>query len=135
MFHRIRGTDFTWDPDRESRGAIWDRIKRHIQLELDRISEKQVALRSYERRRASPVYERNIRMLEATGTGTSVRDIARTHGLRPGQVREIVRMEANRRKQEHWLAQDIGQPENRPTRHLDDMPVSIAKTSTRMRDP
>lgn len=135
MHHRIGGTDFTWDPDRESRGAIWNRIKQHIQLELDRISGKQVALRSHERRRASPVYERNTQMLEAAGGGASVRDIARAHGLKPGHVREIVRMEANRRKQEHWLAQDTGQRENRPTRHLDDMPESMAKTSTCLRDP
>ncbi len=135
MHHRIGGTNFTWDPDRESRGAIWNRIKHHIQLELDRISGKQVALRSHERRRASPVYERNIRMLEAAGGGASVRDIARALGLRPGRVREILRMETNRRKHEHWLAQGTAQRENRPTRDLDNMPGSMAKTSTCLRDP
>ncbi len=37
MPHRIRKTEFTWDPETESRTTAWHRIKHHVQQELDRI--------------------------------------------------------------------------------------------------
>lgn len=52
MPYPIRKTTFTWNPDTESRSAIWARIKSHIQDELDRIYEANVLHRRLARRRA-----------------------------------------------------------------------------------
>lgn len=96
MADTIRKTVFTWDPDHESREAIWNRIKRHIQHELDRIQRETVRRRRIARRLASPSYERNLRIFRESQQGASVSLLARTYSLSPTRVREIVRTET------HW---------------------------------
>jgi hypothetical protein len=38
MPYRIRKTAFSWNPDHESRGDAWERIKTHIQAESSAFS-------------------------------------------------------------------------------------------------
>lgn len=89
----LRHMDFTWDPETEPRSQIWNRIKRHVQQELDRIHAAAVLQRQVSRRQARPHAARNERILDAWHRGVSDRDIAREHGMRPQRVREIIRTE------------------------------------------
>jgi len=138
MPHPIRMTAFTWDPEHESRAAVWNRLKRHIQGELDRIHEAAVLQRQLARRRASPHYARNRQIFEAARQGLSDRDIAHRHGLSPMRVREIIRTE-----QRWYTRYDPGYAtlrDEHPARHdsafeLDDMPAAIPRPLPVMRDP
>lgn len=78
MAQRIRRTGFTWDPDQESHQAACPaRTRPHLRT-AGRL----------------PAYARNLQMLEAAASGTSVEVIARMHGLKPVRAREINRVEA-----------------------------------------
>ena len=98
MSRPIRRTSFTWDPDRESRAEIWERIKTHIQLDLDRIHAESIQDRRVARRRAHPNYARNQELVQAAQGGSSIGELARRYGISHQRVREIIRHDLR------WLA-------------------------------
>jgi hypothetical protein len=96
----IRQTNFTWDVDHESRSAVWDRIKAHVQQELDRIHAEHVRDRRIARRRARPQYTRNQQLIKAAQRGVPIGELARQFGISRQRVREIMRTDAR------WLARN-----------------------------
>jgi len=105
MPYPIRKTDFTWDIEHESRAQAWDRVKRHVQHELDRLQADHTRRRQIARRMATASYERNRQILCAFQQGTSIAELGRAHGLKAMRVREIIRTEMHRRRL-HDLAGD-----------------------------
>jgi hypothetical protein len=94
MARPIRKTTFTWNPAHESRATVWNRIKAHIQQELDRIRADYMLARRTARRQAHPGYAQNQRIVMAARQGVSNREIAHQFGLSHQRVREILRSEA-----------------------------------------
>lgn len=86
----VARTDFAWSPAQESRAAFWKRIKAHAQAELDRIWDQHLLDGRLERRRASPVYERNRRLFGHHLDGVGVAEFGLAYGLRAYQVRDII---------------------------------------------
>lgn len=78
MAQPIRKTSFTWDPVRESRAAVWARIKIQVQQELDRIHAEQVLARRIARRQAHPHYQRNHEIVAAARQGMTDRELRAT---------------------------------------------------------
>lgn len=137
MPDRIRKTDFTWDPAYESRGAAWNRIKRHVTNELDRIQRDHVMRRRFARRQAAPGYERNASIYRAHLAGAvSEQALAKEYGLRRERVHEIIRTERHWR---HVMAPfSIAAPDSRqqrPSRHLPELFASTPKTTKMCLDP
>ena len=138
MAHRIRSTQFTWDPDTETRATVWRRIKVHIEQELNRIHAASVLQRRLARRQAGPHYARNHRLVQAARRGVSDTGLARQFGLTPRMVRDIIRLEARwyTRHDPHYATLR----DEHPVRHdstydLEEMPAAIPRTMTLMTDP
>ena len=138
MPHRIRKTEFTWDPETESRTTAWHRIKHHVQQELDRIHAAAALQRQLARRQASPHYARNRQIVQAWRQGESDRDIAHTHFLRAQRVREIIRSEG--RWHTRYDPQYATLRDEHPTRHdsafeLQQVPAATPQTRKLSLDP
>ena len=130
MAQSIRRTSFTWDPDRESRAEIWNRIKTHVQQDLDRIHADHVLDRRVARRRAHPNYARNQQLVQEAAQGTPVRELARGFELRHHRVREIIRTDLR------WLTRNgpdqLSGEDRHPAQHgpLSDRQVATAVPHT-----
>ena len=132
----IRRTTFTWDPARESRASIWNRIKRHVQGELDRIEAQHRLPRRIDQHETSPLHARHRQMLEDYEHGfLDVPGLARQHGLNRARVREILRSER------HWqaLAERLGGLRHDagrwPSRHLPERALGTPRTKSILPDP
>jgi hypothetical protein len=99
MPYRIRKTAFSWNPEHESRGDAWERIRNHIQAEFARITEVDRQRREMARRQASPFHARNQAMLhDASVAGLDARQVARKYGLSHTHARDILRSERHRQE-------------------------------------
>jgi hypothetical protein len=108
MPYRIRKTSFSWNPEHESRGEAWERIKDHIQAEFARITEVDRQRRKAAQRQALPTYARNQAIFhDATVAGLDERQVARKYSLPQVRVRDIVRSVRGQRK---LLLRTLGPP-------------------------
>jgi hypothetical protein len=133
----IRKTDFTWDPERQSRQEIWKYLKKHVEAELDRIevvSKEQVRRRrliesSHYHRDRSIRHEHEI-------NGVDVATLARKHGVSTVRIREIIRM-ARHRERIIQLRPRLPQPPfaELPDRGLPELPKEIPQTGAMMKNP
>lgn len=93
MHHPIRNTDFTWNPEEQSRQTVWKQLKEHIHAELARI---EVASKQHVRQRRlleSPAFHRDLAILqEHQVDGVDMLSLARKHGVTKTRIREIIRM-------------------------------------------
>jgi hypothetical protein len=132
-----RPISVTWDPDAESREAVWTWIKAHIQDEFDRIHADHLLARRIARRRVQPQYARNQALMQATRQGTPVAELAREYGISRQRVREIVRCE------ESWLARngpdrlsgDVRHPAQHETPSDRDVATAVPRTLMMVSDP
>ena len=138
MPHPIRQTDFTWDPETESRATAWSRVKDHVHHELDRIHAAAVLKRRLVRHQSHPHAARNRQIVQAWRQGVSDREIARQHGMRPQHVREILRSEQRWYGRYDPLSATLR--DEHPARHgstykLHELPAAISRTEKVMSDP
>jgi hypothetical protein len=128
----IRKTDFTWDPDRQTRPDVWKQIKEHIQDELDRI---EAASKQHARRQRiveSPTYHRDRSILHDHEVhGVDIPTLARRHALTSVRVREIIRMARYRERMIHVKPRLPRAPYKQlPHRALPDLPGETPQTGT-----
>jgi hypothetical protein len=133
----IRKTDFTWDPERQTRPEIWKQIKEHIQSELDRI---ETASKQHDRRErlvASPTFHRDRSILHDYEVhGVDIPTLARRHELTSVRVRELIRLTRYRERTlpvKPRLPQ--GPYKELPQRGLPDLGRETPQTGTMMKDP
>ena len=137
MTRPIRHTSFTWDPDRESRSEVWERIKTHIQHDLDRIAAEHVLDRRVARRRAHPNYARNQQLDLEAQQGTPVRALARRFGITYQRVREIVRNDLRWlvRNGPDWLSGEDRHPAQHGPPSNRQVATAVPRTMKVMSDP
>jgi hypothetical protein len=133
----IRKTDFTWDPQQESRSASWKRIKKHVEAELDRINTESRQQLRHERWRALPTRERDQTILiDHDQHGVDVLTLAHQHRVSATRIREILRTERYRQRQE-LAATPVSPPEVKgpPHRQLTDLLVGFPQSNAVPTDP
>jgi hypothetical protein len=133
----IRKTDFTWDPERQSRQEIWKQLKDHIQSELDRI--ERASKQDARRRRIveSPFFHRDRSLLRDHEVhGVDIPTLARRHALSAVRVREVIRM-ARYRERMFQLKPRLPQaPDTElPQRGLPERAREIPQTGSMLKDP
>jgi hypothetical protein len=133
----IRKTDFTWDPRRESRSAVWRRIKTHVQAELERIETETKQQIRHERWRAAPTYQRDRTMLvDHDLRAIDISTLARQHQISTTRVREILRRERFRQRRERMTGVSNSSATRSPSRQQwIDLPGGFPQTSTVPTDP
>jgi hypothetical protein len=137
LSYSIRKSAFTWDPQRESRGAVSARIRRHLQAELDRIGEASRRDRKTARRQASPTYQRDTDILRDHEVhGVDVPTLARQHEISATRVRELIRLQRY-----HQLTDSVSTPTTQASaralahRSFPNLPVAIPQSDAVPTDP
>jgi hypothetical protein len=137
MPYRIRKTAFSWNPEHESRGDAWERIKDHIQAEFERITEVDRQRRKAAQRQALPTYARNQAIFhDVTVAGLDERQVARTYGLPLIRVRDILRSVRGQRER---LLRTFRPPPppvyQPPSRRVPELPEGQPQTTAMLVDP
>jgi hypothetical protein len=133
----IRIPGITWDPEAESRASVANRIKRHVQDELNRIEDEVKHRRWLARRRASPTYERDRTIWEDHEFhGVDVPELAHRHHISRQYVREVLRVERHRQQREHEHSRSTPAGKTSPpVRNLPEIPSGIQQTTEVLTDP